>query len=182
MPDYVNEFDEVENDDEPDPDDRVYDLNDPEDSAAFFDGMFGDEDDPEDDDEESSGLEKLLDNLREREVGSTIAALFTPEAQEARAEAWAAYYAAQAEKRGKDAQTEEGWRVEVTTPEELPQEGPGSGGPLCPACGWSIYVCDVHDEEELKIIRQHDEGDHTECDPDGCVVAMQELIDQVEDE
>jgi len=52
--------------------------------------------------------------------------------------------------------------------------------PLCPACGWTIDNCDVHDEDELEVIRMHEAGYHESCDPDGCAEALAALDHDLE--
>lgn len=45
----------------------------------------------------------------------------------------------------------------------------------CPACGQPIDYCQGHgeigDPEGARILEQHDDGDHSDCHPDGCDVA-----------
>lgn len=42
----------------------------------------------------------------------------------------------------------------------------------CPACGEPIDYCQGHgeigDPVGARILVQHDDGDHSDCDPEGC--------------
>ena len=129
-------------------------------------------------------LEDILENLREREVGEepvvsgVIIYAFSQEAVDERNRAWAAYYEKVQDDARRKAQDEEGWGE---VPEEEVEVTLGATTmPLCPACGWTVDQCDVHDEEDLEIIRKHDVGEHEGCDPEGCVEANAELVREME--
>ena len=128
---------------------------------------------PEDEDISEEGAKSALEKAND-----AVASLFTPEAQEKRANAWKAYY----EKIGEDArrksQDEEGWGEEQVEVEELSMGA--ATMPLCPACGWTITLCDVHDEDELEVIRMHEAGYHEACDPEGCHDALAALDSDLE--
>jgi len=177
--------DEPDEEDEPDPD-----------YASWTDDQWAEalEYDPDDVPEHEDGdpkLEDLLMNLRERDDGppeevveQAITAIrfgfaMSQDAVDQRTAAWKTYYEKVAEDKRREAQDKEGWGEEK--PEEEAEVGMGATQmPLCPACGWTIDLCDVHDEEELDIIRKHDAGEHEHCDPEGCPEAMAKVGEHLE--
>lgn len=154
-------------------DSRIVEAEDPDYEPREYD---------EDNEPVEEGIQDILDNLQEREKKGLVTVAETFAAQGA---AWGLYAMQQierhqeTERQAKEA--EDGWRDEPKEDDE-----PASIGrtllPFCPACGWTIDYCDVHDDAELEIIRRHEDDDHTICDPDGCKDAMQKLIDHFERE
>jgi len=161
-----------------------------EEQGATDHALISDEPQPEVD-----APDDILEDLREREKRNGPGIIrFSPEDvvegedqprvarnQEERNRAWAAWYASMQDEKRREAEAAEGWGEPKDVP-EVEKNGIPSAMPKCPACGWTVDLCDVHDEEELEIIREHEAGIHDKCVEEGCQVRWDAYIEEIERE